>query len=63
MRLLKKLLSLVVVLNLLESTTVLSVPSVMAQTLDPNKTYNVYNVKTGTGSEMTGQEIEDYNIY
>ena len=61
MRLLKKLLSLVVVLNLLESTTVLSVPSVMAQTLDPNKTYNVYNVKTGTGSEMTGQEIEDYN--
>ena len=61
MRLLKKLLSLVVVLNLLESTSVLSVPSVMAQTLDPNKTYNVYNVKTGTGSEMTGQEIEDYN--
>ena len=48
-------------MNLLESTTVLSVPSVMAQTLDPNKTYNVYNVKTGTGSEMTGQEIEDYN--
>ena len=61
MRLLKKLLSLVVVLNLLESTSVLSVPSVMAQTLDPNKTYNVYNAETGTGREMTGQEIEDYN--
>lgn len=48
-------------MNLLESTSVLSVPSVMAQTLDPNKTYNVYNAETGTGREMTGQEIEDYN--